>query len=204
MFGIGIELGDAVWTAYEINNDKPRNLPISSLSAYAQIEIRSTGFDTNGLGNFSQTVSLETMRVRSNPTAQSALAILTISSYSNDTWLLVQGMIGYKSLVDITNGENLRYDVYFDSQEVGYENKDSLTANDLKLLSLSLPSEWQQHSPKIVGGFVRMTINGTIPKMFVIMPQTNLDNSLIGVVTNDDFIWRDSTRLRYFEGRISN
>ena len=106
--------------------------------------------------------------------------------------------------MDITNGENLRYDVCFDSQEVVFWKNDSMAANDMRLLSLWLPMEWQKHLPQIVGGFARITINGTIPKMFVIMPQTNLDGGIFGVATNDDFIWRDSTRLRYFEGKISN
>jgi hypothetical protein len=132
------------------------------------------------------------------------LAILNVGSDSKKWPILLQGFVGSKSLADITNGENLRYDVYFDSQEVGFENKDSLTANDLKSLSLCIPSEWQQHLPQVVGGFVSITINGTVQKMFVINPQTNSDwDNVIGVVTNDDFIWRDSTRRKYKWG-ISN
>lgn len=210
IFGVLCEVAVGGWAAndawqtkqYAIRND-PHNLPVTYLGAYILVVTRSAGFETNNLGNFSQSGNPEQVRITSSARDPSNIAVLFIGPDFTNCPITTEGYMASKSLVDLTNGENLRYDVGFESQDVSSENKGLIAAKDLKVLQFWLPREWQQRQPEVVGGFAALTINNTVSKRFVIFPQTNR-YMVFGVATNNDFVWRDPTRLHYSFTGLSN
>ena len=202
MVGIFIEIADAGWTAMEISRNDPHKMPIMALSGWMRLEIRPLqGVQDDG--THIRVSGANSMRFRQDNLTNLEWVSLELESFGNSKkirFLEKSGKIGSRAISLNDSGDKCeRFDLFFEPDDSLF-NSESLSTSEINVLRIGIP-RWSSRddfgaSPIVVGGQAELTINSSLPKNFIIPPQTNVFHFATSLATNGTFVPLTFEQLR--------